>query len=76
MRRRSRYGWLELIEGILLILLRNAYAVSIRAACSAESPWRMAFLAVSHRNFRYCILCENRPLYRLRTYHCAGDGNP
>ena len=71
MRRRSRYGWLELIEGILLILL------GIYTLCNPGGMLRGITFAYGfhHRNFRYCILCKNRALYRLRTYHCSGDWN-
>ena len=64
MRRRSRYGWLELIEGILLILL------GIYTLCNPGGMLRGITFAIwssccHHRNFRYCILCKNRALYRF-----------
>ncbi len=42
MRRRSRYGWLELIEGILLILL-GIYTLFNPGNTIRESPSYMAF---------------------------------
>ena len=74
MRRRSRYGWLELIEGILLILL-GIYTLCNPGGMLPRNYLRIWFSCCHYRNFRYCILCKNRALYRLRTYHCSGDWN-
>ena len=72
MRRRSRYGWLELIEGILLILL------GIYTLCNPGGMLRGITLRMvsccHHRNFRYCIYAKQSAI-SLRTYHCSGDWN-
>ena len=47
MRRRSRYGWLELIEGILLILLGIYTLCNPGGMLSAELPLHMVFLLSS-----------------------------
>ena len=75
MRRRSRYGWLELIEGILLILL-GIYTLINPGNMIRGVTVVYGFFGSSYRNFRYCILCENRPLYWFWSYHFAGFGNP
>ena len=59
MRRRSRYGWLELIEGILLILL-GIYTLCNPGGMLPRNYLCVWFSCCHHRNFRYCILCKNR----------------
>ena len=59
MRRRSRYGWLELIEGILLILL-GIYTLCNPGGMLRGITFCVWFFCCHHRNFRYCILCKKQ----------------
>ena len=66
-------GW-NSFEGILLILL-GIYTLCNPGRHAPRNYLCVWFSCCHHRNFRYCILCKNRALYRLRTYHCSGDWN-
>ncbi len=61
MRRRSRYGWLELIEGILLILLGIYTLCNPGNILSAELPLRMVFL-LSSPEFQILYFMQRRSI--------------
>ena len=64
MRNRSRFGWIELIEGILLIILWNFLFSSSRQYVIRLCHVLWAYCAL-HRNPRHYLLCQNRGTYRF-----------
>ena len=73
MRRRSRYGWLELIEGILLILL-GIYTLCNPGGMLRGITFAYGLLAVI-TGIQILYLCKNRALYSASDLPLPGDWN-
>lgn len=72
MRCRSKFGWMELMIGILLIVLGiftflrpGSVLTGRRAGLRRVRPY--------HRDCGYCVLCEDGASYRLRAGSSSGQ---
>ena len=74
MRRRSRYGWLELIEGILLILL-GIYTLCNPGGMLRGITFAYGFLAVITGISDIVFYAKTERYIGFGRYHCSGDWN-
>ena len=70
MRNRSRFGWIELIEGILLIILGIFSFLSSRQYVIRLCHVLWTYCAL-YRNPRHYLLCQNRGTCRLCANYCS-----